>query len=193
MRSLGRALLPSQEMVSLWRTISRGTFSCCPSEKVQHVLLGELLQWQQLAKEGAPWRRTSVRGGRIRRRKEEKENAAVVLWRVKSTNLCKKRDLIREELFNQISGGWDTKEVWCIYFYFLFFKKSGFVTLFRRCLTPVRLWLVLYSSRLVILGCFCGLHRYLHSYSREVESVSSKYKSKMDLSTHIWSRQGKCR
>lgn len=39
-----------------------GCINGCPSEKVQHLLLGELLQWQRPAEEGTSWRRTSVGG-----------------------------------------------------------------------------------------------------------------------------------
>lgn len=69
-----------------------------------------------------------------------------------------------------------------------FLKESGFVTFVNTLPYTIRLWLVLYSSKLVILGCFYGLHRHPHSYSRTVGGVSSKHKLEMYLRTHSWSK-----
>lgn len=43
--------------------------------------------------EAVPQRRTSVGESRVRKKKDE--NAAVILWEVKATNLSKKGELIR--------------------------------------------------------------------------------------------------
>lgn len=123
-RPLGRALLPFQETVSLG-AISCSVFNCCCCEKGQHLLLGELWHWQCWAKEGMPRGKTSGRGIRVRRKKDE--NATLILWWGEATNLSKKGELIRVKfLFSWMSEALRKPDV-----SIFFLNKSGFATLFR--------------------------------------------------------------